>query len=299
MKQFQIAYIRVSSTMQDTQRQRLNILSRCPDVVFIEEKFTGTTMDRPQWNKIMASAEGGHISDLWFDEPSRMGRTAKECFETYKHLYFDLKVNLHFIKNSHISTDVYEQALNNSILNSKIKSGDKSADKMLNKILEAVEVYMLELLEKQIYMAFKNAEDEAKNLSMRVKSGIENAKKRGVKFGREKGAHYKSMSEYRALPLIVKYYRGFGGHYNTSGVARIIGMTETTTKKYIENIKVEQGLLKLSDAKHANKIAYNVQLSGIDTYLEEADRIWERRYGEKMKRGEVLPTKYIPQNIST
>ena len=82
MKKFQIAYIRVSSDQQDGARQKVNILSRCPDALVVEETCTGRTMDRPMWNKIIQSAEGGHISDIWFDEPSRMGRTAKECFNT-------------------------------------------------------------------------------------------------------------------------------------------------------------------------------------------------------------------------
>lgn len=189
MKKFQIAYIRVSSDQQDGARQKVNILSRCPDALVVEETCTGRTMDRPMWNKIIQSAEGGHISDIWFDEPSRMGRTAKECFNTYKHLYYDLKINLHFIKSSHISTDVYQKALEGSISAIKIKSGDNCADRMINAIMKAIEDYQLDLIEKQIYMAFKHAEDESNNLSMRVKSGIAEAKKRGVKFGREKGAH--------------------------------------------------------------------------------------------------------------
>ena len=294
MKKFQIAYIRVSSEQQSVERQKINIQEKCPEAVFIEEKYTGTTMNRPQWNKIMASAEGGHISDLWFDEPSRMGRTADECFQLYKRLYFELNINLHFIKGAHINTEVYQKALDSSLSHVKIRSGDKAADKMINSIMKAVEDYMLELLEKQIYMAFRNAEDEAKNLSMRVKSGINSAQKRGVKFGREKGAHYRSRQEYEAMPLIIKYYRGFGGHYNVKGIAKIIGATESTTRKYIENIKVQQGLISSEDSKYADKKPFNVRIKNIDKYYEEADRIWQQRYGKKMITDLSLPTKYVP-----
>ena len=299
MRKFQIAYIRVSTDLQSLERQRLNISEKCPNAVFIEEKYTGTTMDRPQWNKIMQSAEGGNISDLWFDEPSRMGRTAKECFLIYKHLYFDLGIQLHFIKCSHISTDVFEAALKTSLTDSKIKSGDKAADKLLNAILKAIDEYMKELIEKQIYIAFQNAEDEAKNLSMRVKSGIANAKKKGALFGRKKGIHYKSKKECQAMPLIVKYYRGFGGHYNTSGVARITGTSVRTIKKYIENIKIEQGIMNPEDAKYAEKKPFNFRLNGMEKYLKEAEAIWEQRYGRKMKKPNDQLISYVPQSIFT
>ena len=159
LKKHNLAYIRVSTEDQLTERQRLNILQRCPDAKFIEEKYTGTTMDRPQWKKIVASAEGGHVNSIWFDEPSRMGRTADECFRTYKHLYFDLGVSLHFIKGGHIDTDVYEKALKSSIDIDDCKSGDKAVDKMISTIISAVTELMLGMLEDQIYYAFKEAED--------------------------------------------------------------------------------------------------------------------------------------------
>ena len=299
MRKFQIAYIRVSTDLQSLERQKINISEKCPNAVFIEEKYTGTTMDRPQWNKIMQSAEGGHISDLWFDEPSRMGRTAKECFNIYKHLYFDLGIQLHFIKSSYISTDVFEVALKTIITNREIKSGDNAADKLLNTILKAIEDYMKDLIEKQIYMAFQNAENESKNLSERVKSGMANAKKKGVIFGRKKGTHYKSKKEYLAMPLIVKYYRGFGGHYNSSSVAKITGTSVRTVKKYIENIKVEQGIIDSESAKYADKKPMNFWLNGMEKYLKEAEKIWEQRYGQKMKKPNDQLKGYVPQSIFT
>lgn len=284
MKKFQIAYVRVSTLSQQVERQKLNILEKCPDVVFVEEKHTGRTMDRPQWNKIMASAEGGHISDLWFDEPSRMGRTAQECFLQYKHLFFDLGINIHFIKCSHVSSEVFETALNESISKHKVDSGDKAADKMVNTILKAIEEYMLEMIERQIYMAFKKAEDESEHLSMRVRSGIANAKEKGVKFGRTTGSHFKSKKEWMSMPIILKHYRGFGGYYNTKGIAKLIGVSTVTAKKYIENIKVEQGLLDISRAKYANIREYNMQLEDVDEYIREAEQIWIERFGYEMKK---------------
>ncbi|MBR6396221.1 MAG: recombinase family protein [Lachnospiraceae bacterium] len=287
MKKFNIAYIRVSSEEQLTERQRVNILKRCPDAVFVIEKYTGRTMDRPQWNKILTSAEKGHVSSIWFDEPSRMGRTADECFKIYKHLYFDLGVSLHFIKGSHCDTEVYEQALNSSIDIKESKTGDGAADKMINAILGAVHIFMLSMIEDQIFYAFKEAEDEVKNLSARTKSGIEEARRRGKRIGGIKGSHYRSKTEWKAMPLIIKYSREFGGKYDLAGVARITGLTVLTVRKYIENIKIEQGLLNLESAKYADKKDYNMEIQGIDKYKEDAEKIWMERYGKQMKWSKI------------
>lgn len=45
-----------------------------------------------------------------FDEVSRMGRTADEGFELYKELY-EKGVELVFLKEPHINTEVYKKAM--------------------------------------------------------------------------------------------------------------------------------------------------------------------------------------------
>lgn len=282
MKQFKIAYIRVSTQLQNPMRQRLNIAAKCPEAVVVEEKYTGTTMSRPQWNKIMQSAEKGMISDIYFDEPSRMGRTSDECFKCYKHLYFDLHVSLHFIKNSHVDTAVYEAALKSCIKEEKIKSGDEAADKMISQIMQAVHEYMLTMIEKQIWYAFKEAEDEATLLSMRTKSGIGLARSRGKRIGGQKGEHYKTRAEWAAIPLILKYYKGFEGTYDIAGIARIIGATYKTTRMYIANIYKEQEIAN-ELTKYADTRPYTRTISEIDSYKEEAEAIWRRLYKREMK----------------
>ena len=86
---------------QKLERQIDNIKREYPDAVIITEKYTGTTTDRPEWNKLMEqikkeSAKGTDIT-LVFDEVSRMSREAADGITLYEEL-FDMGVNLIFLK---------------------------------------------------------------------------------------------------------------------------------------------------------------------------------------------------------
>ena len=45
-------FCRISTIKQNLQRQVQNILRYNSEAKIIEEKFTGTTTDRPEWNKL-------------------------------------------------------------------------------------------------------------------------------------------------------------------------------------------------------------------------------------------------------
>ena len=282
-KRVKVGYLRVSSEQQVLDRQRMNIKRICPDAVLIEEKYTGRTMNRPNWTKLMASCENGTISDIYFDEPSRMGRTAQDCFATYKHLYLDLGINLHFIKGSHINTDVYRESLEGGMSQVKVDSNDPAADKMLNSIFQAIQEYMLALIEKQIYLVFQEAENEVKLLGQRTKSGLAAAKRRGVRFDNNLGFHYKNREEWRCRYLIIKYHVDFGGEFNTNKVADIIKHSKQCTQKYIDTLKVEQGMIDVRESIYAEREPYNHEVIGADEYKEMEDQLWVERFGKHMK----------------
>ena len=295
-KKVKIGYIRVSSEQQVLDRQRLNIKRACPEAIIIEEKYTGTTMKRPNWTKLMVSCEKGNVSDIYFDEPSRMGRTAADCFATYKHLYLDLGINLYFIKGSHINTDVYKESMQTQMKSISVNSNDDAANKMINSILDAIQEYMLALVERQIYLVFKEAEDEAKLLGLRTKSGLAAAKRRGVKFNQNLGLHYRNSEEWRCRYLIIKYHKDFGGQFLTDKVAKIIKHSKNCTLKYLETIKVEQGIMLSEDAKHAEKRPYNYEIKTAEEYKLAEDELWVERFGHRMRKVKLVKNQLQREN---
>lgn len=297
-KKVKIGYIRVSSEQQVLDRQRLNIKRACPEAIVIEEKYTGTTMKRPNWTKLMVSCEKGNVSDIYFDEPSRMGRTAADCFATYKHLYLDLGINLYFLKGSHINTDVYRESMQNQMKSISVNSNDDAANKMINSILDAIQEYMLALVERQIYLVFKEAEDEARLLGLRTKSGLAAAKRRGVKFNQNLGLHYRNSEEWRCRYLIIKYHKDFGGQFLTDKVAKIIKHSKNCTLKYLETIKVEQGMMFSEDAKHAEKRPYNYEIKGAEEYKIAEDELWVERFGHRMRKVKLAKNQLQRENMA-
>lgn len=45
-------YVRISTKKQSIDRQIRNIKTVCPKVIIVQEIYTGTTTDRPEWGKL-------------------------------------------------------------------------------------------------------------------------------------------------------------------------------------------------------------------------------------------------------
>ncbi len=135
-------YCRISTRKQNIERQIRNILSEFSDAIILQEEYTGTKLDRKEWNKLFSSVHAGDT--IIFDSVSRMSRNAAEGVEAYAALY-KRGVNLVFLKERHIDTDTYRQTLQNSV---QLTGGD------VDYILEGVNRYMLALARRQIYLAF-------------------------------------------------------------------------------------------------------------------------------------------------
>ena len=45
-------YCRISTKKQSIERQIRNILKEYPEATIFQEAFTGTKLDRPEWNKL-------------------------------------------------------------------------------------------------------------------------------------------------------------------------------------------------------------------------------------------------------
>lgn len=220
-------YARVSTREQNLERQVYNIKSVYPDAVVITESFTGTTMDRPAWNKLKKTLREGDT--VVFDEVSRMARTATEGFETYKELY-ERGVNLVFIKDAPLNTENFKATAQIAM------TGTDVADA----ILEGVNRALMILAENQIKAAFETAQHEVDYLHMRTSEGVRRAQAQGKQVGRAAGAKITTKKSIAAKQIIQKHSKDFEGHLDDSDVITLAGISRNSYYKYKREIRQEQ-----------------------------------------------------------
>lgn len=218
-------YVRVSTKQQKEERQKENIKSVYPDAVIVTDKFTGTKMDRPEWNKLMDKIKADDT--IIFDEVSRMSRNAEDGFRAYKKLY-EMGVNLVFLKESTLNTEHYKQT-------SQIAMTGKDVDC----ILKGINEYLMILAEKQIKAAFETAQHEVDFLHQRTREGLAVAKLNGKRVGAEKGDTYKVKKSVSAKEQIKKYSKDFDGTLNDIEVMKLIGIAKNTYYKYKKQLLSE------------------------------------------------------------
>ena len=143
-------YCRTSKPKQSIERQIRNIKAAYPDAVIVQEVFTRTRLDRPEWLKLMRRIQPG--DEIVFDSVSRMSGDAKEGFAAYEELY-QKGVNLVYLKEPHINTETYKKALENNV---------QLTGSNVDYILEGVNRYLLELAKEQIRLAFEQSEKEVR-----------------------------------------------------------------------------------------------------------------------------------------
>ena len=169
-------YCRISRAKQSIDRQIRNIKAVYPDAVIIQEVFTRTRLDRKEWQKLYKAVKAGDT--IVFDSVSRMSGNADEGFNAYEELY-NRGISLVFLKEPHINTDTYKQALESNI---KLTGGS------VDFILEGVNKYLMALAKEQIRLAFEQSEKEVEDLHQRTKEGIETARLNGKQIGQKAGA---------------------------------------------------------------------------------------------------------------
>lgn len=218
-------YCRISTNKQSIERQVRNILSLYPNAIIVEEVFTGTKVQgRKEWNKLLKVVEQGDT--IVFDSVSRMSRNAEEGFELYKELY-SKDIELIFIKEAHINTTTYKQALSNNI---------QMTGTNVDFILEGINKYLLSLAKEQIKLAFIQSEKEVKDLQQRTKEGIETARLNGKQIGQAKGVKLITKKSIEAKELIQKYSKDFKGTLKDTEVIKLIGVSRNSYYKYKKEI---------------------------------------------------------------
>lgn len=239
----EFGYARISRKTQSIERQVRNILAAYPEAKIACEAFTGTKMEgRKEFDKILraarsASAAGKPVRII-FDSVSRMSRNAAEGFETYKELYA-LGIELVFLKEGYINTSTYREAMERQ-LTPHIDSGDAATDELITSITEAINKYTLKLAEKQIYLAFQQAEKEVYDLHTRTAEGIETARLAGKQIGGVKGRILNVKKAKEAKEKILKNSVSFNGSLNDEDCMKLVGIARNTFYKYKRELREER-----------------------------------------------------------
>ena len=164
-----------------------------------------------------------------------MSRNAEEGFETYERLY-NAGINLIFLKEPHINTDTYKQAIENQ-LQIAVNSGDHATDELMQSIVAALNKYILALAKKQIYLAFEQSEKEVTDLHQRTKEGIQTARLNGKQIGQKQGAKLTTKKSIAAKKEILKHSKDFSGTLSDTDAMKLIGLSRNTYYKYKKELK--------------------------------------------------------------
>ena len=228
-------YCRISKKSQSIDRQIRNIKEEYPNSVIIQEAFTGTKINRPEWSKLYKKLQNGDI--VVFDSVSRMSRNSEEGFSLYKEL-FEKGISLVFLKEHHIDTDSYKKAMQ-GIVDININSGDNATDNLIHGIMSAINKFMMNKVEQDIFKAFEQSEKEVTDLQQRTKEGIETARLNGKQIGLPKGSKLVTKKSIQAKEQIRKYNKSFNGSLNNEDTWKLIGISKTTFYKYKEEMLTE------------------------------------------------------------
>ncbi len=229
-------YCRISKKTQNIERQIRNIRERYPDAYIFQEAFTGTKIyGRKEFDRLLGKVRSGDA--IIFDSVSRMSRNAEEGFSLYETL-FNQGVSLVFLKEPHINTDTYRQAVEN-VIHVRVDSGDVVTDDFIQSIMEALNKYMLELAKKQIRIAFEQAEKEVRDLHERTKEGIRTAKLNGKQIGVRSGAVLHIKKKAPIKEEIRKKSRDFSGSMTDKDLIKVLGIARNTYYKYKKELAEE------------------------------------------------------------
>lgn len=220
-------YPRVSTPKQKIERQIRNIQAEYPNAILYPEVWTGTTTQRKEWQKLLKRVQPG--DRIIFDSVSRMSRNAEEGFADYERLFLG-GVELVFLKEPHINTSVFRQALAQKVT----LTGTN-----IDYILEGVNKYLMEVAREQIRLAFEQAEKEVTDLHQRTKEGLQTARNNGKTIGRPAGKTYETKKGKQAKEDIKKMSREFNGTMKDTDIIRLLGIDRNTYYKYKKELRQE------------------------------------------------------------
>lgn len=220
-------YCRISTKKQKLKRQVDNIKAEYPTAVIVEEAYTGTKINRKEFNKILKAVKTGDT--IVFDSVSRMSRNAEEGVKLYMEL-FDKGVNLVFLKEHYIDTDTYKNQLQNRI---------QMTGTNIDVVLQALNEYFKLLAADQIKIAFDQAQKEVDDLHKKTSEGIDKARLEGKQIGLKAGAKLTTKKSKDAKKIIRQRSKTFGGSLTDKDVIALAKITEKTYYKYKKELLAE------------------------------------------------------------
>lgn len=227
-------YCRISRKTQNIERQKRNIQQMYPDAVMVEEAYTGTKIQgRKNFEKLLSQVCCG--DRIVFDSVSRMSRNATEGIQTYEKL-FNAGVELVFLKEPHINTAVYREALENQIAVS-VSTGDHATDTFMKSIIDALNKFQMDIAKKQIELAFEQAEKEVTDLHRRTSEGIETARREGKQIGAKAGVKLNIKKKLPMMEMIRKHSKDFGGALSDIECMKLTGLARNTYYKYKKELR--------------------------------------------------------------
>ncbi len=226
-------YCRVSTQHQRLDRQITNITAIYPNAVIIKEFYTGTTQNRPHWERFMIQVK--KEDTIVFDSVSRMARNSAEGYKDYKRL-FELGVHLVFLNEPLINTSVLD-ATKSKLLNISVETGNVAVDDFFKGNIELINNFIMALAEEQIKAAFAQAEKEVTDLHSRISQGIREAKKSGAQIGLPKGSTLTTKKSLECKAIIQKHSKDFGGSLEDPDVIKLCGCSRNSYYKYKREAK--------------------------------------------------------------
>ena len=225
---------RISTGKQNIDRQVRNILEQYPKATIIKETYTGTKLEgRKEFENLLKILKPGDT--LIFDSVSRMSRNSEEGCQLYEEL-FNKGINLIFLKESYINTEIYRKALDNQI-KVELNTGNQATDELMQTIIQALNKYTIALAKEQIHKAFEQSEKEVLDLKQRTSEGMLTAKINGKQIGQKKGVKLTTKKSVEAKALIIKYSKDFDGSLTDKEVIKLIDVSRNSYYKYKSKLK--------------------------------------------------------------
>lgn len=241
-------YVRVSTQTQRYDRQIKNILDYAGELSIekiYREKFTGTKVERPEFQKLLKVVKSGDV--IIFDSVSRMSRDAQEGFEIYMDL-FTKGIELVFIKEPFCNTEAFKE-LQKKQIECLPDTGNMAVNELMDSIVKALNKYALEVLKQQIKAVFEQSEKEVVDLHKRVSEGMKASQRKNEELpeserkqiGRVAGQKVETKKSKEMKRNIKKMSKDFEGNLSDKEILAILKIARNSFYKYKKELLQEQG----------------------------------------------------------